>query len=52
MFIVKNSTTATNGKTYYSYRIVESVRSDKGVGRNSLLNLGSKFSGPQEQLGI
>ena len=37
-----------NGEPYYTYRLVESVRTSKGVRQRTLLNLGSKFSYPRE----
>ncbi len=37
-----------NGKPYYTYRLVESVRTAKGVRQHTLLNLGSHFSYPRE----
>jgi len=37
-----------NGEQYYTYRLVESVRTAKGVRQRTLLNLGSNFSCPRE----
>ncbi len=37
-----------DGKPYYTYRLVESVRTSKGVRQRTLLNLGSKFTCPRE----
>ena len=37
-----------NGEPYYTYRLVESVRTSKGVRQRTLLNLGSNFSCPRE----
>jgi transposase len=37
-----------NGKPYYTYRLVESVRTSKGVRQHTLLNLGTNFSCPRE----
>jgi transposase len=37
-----------NGEPYYTYRLVESVRTSKGVRQHTLLNLGSNFSCPRE----
>ena len=37
-----------DGKPYYTYRLVESVRTSKGVRQRTLLNLGSNFSCPRE----
>jgi len=36
------------GTPYYTYRLVESVRTSKGVRQHTLLNLGSNFSCPRE----
>jgi len=37
-----------NGEPYYTYWLVESVRTSKGVRQRTLLNLGSNFSCPRE----
>jgi len=37
-----------DGKPYYTYRLVESVRTSKGVRQRTLLNLGSHFTCPRE----
>jgi transposase len=37
-----------NGTSYYTYRLVESVRTEKGVSQRTLLNLGHDFSFPRE----
>ena len=37
-----------NGAPYYTYRLVESVRTSKGVRQRTLLNLGSNFSCPRK----
>ena len=37
-----------DGKPYYTYRLVESVRTSKGVRQHTLLNLGSNFTCPRE----
>ena len=37
-----------NGEPYYTYRLVESARTSKGVRQRTLLNLGSNFSCPRE----
>jgi len=37
-----------DGKRYYTYRLVESVRTSKGVRQRTLLNLGSNFNCPRE----
>jgi len=38
-----------DGSQYYTYRIVESKRTEKGVRQHTLLNLGADFSLPREQ---
>ena len=38
-----------DGGQYYSYRLVESRRTEKGVRQHTLLNLGVDFSLPREQ---
>ena len=40
-----------SGEPYYSYRLVESVRSDNAVRQRTLLNLGRHFEVPREQWG-
>jgi len=37
-----------NGEQYYTYRLVESIRTAKGVRQRTLLNLGSNFSCPRD----
>ncbi len=37
-----------NGEPYYTYRLVESVRTKNGVRQHTLLNLGKNFSYPRE----
>ena len=37
-----------NGAPYYTYRLVESVRTQKGVRQRTILNLGKDFSYPRE----
>ena len=39
------------GEPYYTYRLVESYRSAKGVRQRTLLNLGSHFEVPRAQWG-
>jgi len=36
---------------YYSYRLVESKRTEKGAQQHTLLNLGADFSLPREEWG-
>ena len=38
-----------DGSQYYSYRLVESKRTEKGVRQYTLLNLGADFVFPKEQ---
>jgi len=38
-----------NGEPYYTYRLVESVRTDQGVRQRTLVNLGRHFDVPREQ---
>lgn len=38
-----------DGSHYYSYRLVESKRTEKGVRQHTLLNLGADFALPREQ---
>ncbi len=38
-----------SGEPYYTYRLVESVRTDQGVRQRTLVNLGRHFDVPQEQ---
>ena len=38
-----------DGSQYYSYRLVESKRTEKGVRQYTLLNLGADFAFPKEQ---
>jgi hypothetical protein len=37
-----------DGTAYYTYRIVESIRTQKGVRQNTLLNLGRHFAHPRK----
>jgi len=37
-----------NGAPYYTYRLVESVRTEKGVRQRNILNLGTDFFYPRE----
>ncbi len=38
-----------DGRQYYTYRLVESERTEKGVRQRTLLNLGTDFSLPREK---
>ena len=50
MYIRKSKTRSVNDSTYYSYRLVESVRQSNGkVKQQTLLNLGSNYSFPEDQ---
>lgn len=49
MYIRRTLIKNRNGKQYYSYRLVQSVRTSKGVSQQTILNLGTKFSIPKEQ---
>ena len=50
MYIRKTKTSnRKNGGSYYTYRLVESVRTEKGVSQRTLLNLGKNFSFPKDQ---
>jgi transposase len=49
MYIRRTTTNRhKDGKPYYTYRLVESVRTKKGVRQHTLLNLGSNFTCPRE----
>lgn len=50
MFIRKTPIKSkTNGTSYFTYRLVESRRTEQGVRQTTLLNLGSHFAVPKEQ---
>lgn len=50
MFIRKTPTSKKkDGGQYFTYRLVESRRTEQGVRQHTLLNLGSEFSLPQEK---
>ncbi|MCF8070528.1 MAG: hypothetical protein K9L30_18260, partial [Desulfobacterales bacterium] len=38
-----------DGRQYYTYRLVESERTKKGVRQRTILNLGTGFSLPREK---
>ena len=38
-----------DGRQYYTYRLVESERTQKGVSQRTLINLGTGFSLPRDQ---
>ncbi len=38
-----------NGEPYYTYRLVESLRTEQGVRQRTLANLGRHFEVPREQ---
>ncbi len=41
-----------NGTPYYTYRLVESLRTAQGVRQHTLINLGSHFEVPRAQWGV
>jgi len=50
MFIRKTKVkSGVNGEAYFSYRLVENVRTDTGVKQRTILNLGKHFDTPPEQ---
>lgn len=50
MFIRKTTHTDNkNGQTYSTYKLIESVRTERGPRQRVVLNLGSDFNLPQEQ---
>lgn len=50
MYIRRTATKSRkDGGQYYSYRLVESRRTEKGVKQHTVLNLGADFSLPREQ---
>ena len=50
MYIRRTSIKSRNdGSQYYTYRLVESKRTEKGVRQHTLLNLGADFALPREQ---
>ena len=50
MFVRKTThTNHKNAKTYFTYKLVESVRTERGPRQRTVLNLGSDFNTPQEQ---
>jgi len=50
MYIRRTTTKSTkDGSKYFSYRLVESKRTEKGVRQHALLNLGADFALPREQ---
>src|SRR5918996_6291469 len=53
MFIRRTSIKSRRtGEPYYTYRLVESWRSAKGVRQRTILNLGSHFDVPKAQWGL
>jgi transposase len=49
MYIRKTTIkTKKNGQTYHTYRLVESVRTEKVVSQRTLINLGKNFPYPEE----
>ena len=50
MFIRKTTHTSNkNGQAYSTYKLIESVRTERGPRQRTVLNLGSDFNIPQEQ---
>ena len=50
MFIRKTThTNNKNAQSYFTYKLVESVRTERGPRQRTVLNLGSDFNTPQEQ---
>ncbi len=50
MFIRKTThTNRKNGQKYHTYKLVESIRTERGPGHRPVLNLGRHFSVPEEQ---
>jgi transposase len=47
MYIRKVSHTDRNGKTYHTFKLIESVRTERGPRQRMLLNLGTDFSVPE-----
>jgi transposase len=49
MYIRKVAHTGKNGKTYHTFKLIESVRTERGPRQRMLLNLGTDFSVPEEK---
>ena len=50
MFIRKTTHTDNrNGQTYYTYKLVESIRTDRGPRQRAVLNIGTDFTLPMEK---
>ena len=50
MFIRKTTHTDNkNGQTYYTYKLVESIRTDRGPRQRPVLNIGTDFTLPMEK---
>jgi transposase len=49
MYIRKVSHTDRNGKTYHTFKLIESVRTERGPRQRMLLNLGTDFGVPEEK---
>lgn len=47
MYIRKVTHTDKNGKTYHTFKLIESVRTERGPRQRMLLNLGTDFSVPE-----
>lgn len=48
MFLRRTIHTNKNGRKYHTYKLVESVRTERGPRQRTVLNLGTDFSLPQE----
>jgi transposase len=49
MYIRKVTHADKNGKTYHTFKLIESVRTDRGPRQRMVLNLGTDFSVPEEK---
>jgi len=49
MYVRKVAHTDKNGKTYHTFKLIESVRTERGPRQRMLLNLGTDFSVPEEK---
>jgi len=48
MFLRRTTHTNKNGRKYHTYKLVESLRTERGPRQRTVLNLGTDFSLPQE----
>src|SRR5271169_3269262 len=49
MYIRKVAHTDKNGKKYHTFKLIESVRTERGPRQRMLLNLGTDFTVPEEK---